>query len=83
MAVSIGFAVTAVPAVRHHLADRVALGVMEEHVEEHVEPTQKQYVENAVEEVERMSGLVNELLQFSKAGLTAQAPAADRGNGHA
>lgn len=44
---------------------RVALGVLEEHGD----PARKRYVESAVEEVEHMSGLVNELLQFSKAGL--------------
>jgi len=44
---------------------RVALGVLEEHGD----PAQKRYVESAVEEVEHMSALVNELLQFSKAGL--------------
>ncbi len=44
---------------------RVALGVLEEHGD----PAQKRYVESAVEEIEHMSGLVSELLQFSKAGL--------------
>ncbi len=51
---------------------RVALGVLEERAE----PAQKQYVETADEEMEHMSGLVNELLQFSKAGLSAQGPPA-------
>jgi two-component system sensor histidine kinase CpxA len=51
---------------------RVALGVLEERAE----PAQKQYVETAEEEMEHMSGLVNELLQFSKAGLSAKEPAA-------
>ncbi len=52
---------------------RVALGVLEERAE----LAQKQYVETAEEEMEHMSGLVNELLQFSKAGLSAQEPAAE------
>ena len=52
---------------------RVALGVLEERAE----PAQKQYVETVDEEMGHMSGLVSELLQFSKAGLTAQEPAAE------
>jgi two-component system sensor histidine kinase CpxA len=46
---------------------RVALGVLEERAE----PAHKQYVETVHEEVEHMSGLVNELLQFSKAALAS------------
>ena len=46
---------------------RVALGVLEQRTE----PAHRQYVETAHEEVEHMSGLVNELLQFSKAALAS------------
>jgi two-component system sensor histidine kinase CpxA len=46
---------------------RVALGVLEERAE----PAHKQYVETVHEEVEHMSCLVNELLQFSKAALAS------------
>ncbi len=46
---------------------RVALGVLEERAE----PAHKQYVQTVHEEVEHMSGLVNELLQFSKAALAS------------
>jgi two-component system sensor histidine kinase CpxA len=46
---------------------RVALGVLEERAE----PAHKPYVETVHEEVEHMSGLVNELLQFSKAALAS------------
>jgi two-component system sensor histidine kinase CpxA len=56
---------------------RVALGVLEERAEHSAEPAQKQYVQTAEEEMEHMSGLVNELLQFSKAALSAQEPAAE------
>lgn len=52
---------------------RVALGVLEEHGD----PAQKRYVETAAEEIEHMSGLVNELLQFSKAGLAVAEAAAE------
>ena len=46
---------------------RVALGVLEERAE----PAHKKYVETVHEEVEHMSSLVNELLQFSKAALAS------------
>jgi two-component system sensor histidine kinase CpxA len=44
---------------------QVALGILEERAG----PGQKAYVADVREEVEQMSGLVNELLSFSKAGL--------------
>jgi two-component system sensor histidine kinase CpxA len=45
---------------------QVALGILEERAD----PKQKSYVEDVREEVQHMSSLVNELLSFSKAGLT-------------
>jgi len=44
---------------------QVALGILEERADE----KQKSYVEDVREELQEMSGLVNELLSFSKAGL--------------
>jgi two-component system sensor histidine kinase CpxA len=46
----------------------MALGVLEHHADE----KQRLYVEDVREEVRQMSGLVNELLSFSKAGLLAR-----------
>lgn len=43
----------------------MALGVLEQRAD----PSQRDYVDDVREEVRHMSGLVNELLQFSKAGL--------------
>ena len=45
---------------------QVALGILEERAD----PKQKAYVEDVREEVQHMSSLVNELLSFSKAGLS-------------
>jgi two-component system, OmpR family, sensor histidine kinase CpxA len=47
---------------------QVALGILEQRADE----KQKAYVNDLREEVEQMSRLVNELLSFSKAGLTPQ-----------
>jgi two-component system, OmpR family, sensor histidine kinase CpxA len=47
---------------------QVALGILEQRADE----KQKVYVNDLREEVEQMSRLVNELLSFSKAGLTPQ-----------
>jgi two-component system sensor histidine kinase CpxA len=47
---------------------QVALGILEQRADEQ----QKPYVNDLREEVEQMSRLVNELLSFSKAGLTSQ-----------
>ena len=47
---------------------QVALGILEQRADE----KQKAYVADLREEVEQMSRLVNELLSFSKAGLTPQ-----------
>jgi len=47
---------------------QVALGILEQRADE----KQKAYVKDLQEEVEQMSRLVNELLSFSKAGLTPQ-----------
>jgi len=47
---------------------QVALGILEERAD----PKQKAYVEDVREEVQHMSSLVNELLSFSKAGLSKQ-----------
>jgi len=47
---------------------QVALGILEQRADE----KQKPYVDDLREEVEQMSRLVNELLSFSKAGLTPQ-----------
>jgi two-component system sensor histidine kinase CpxA len=44
---------------------QVALGVLEQRAED----SQKEYVLGVQEEVEHMSGLINELLSFSKAGM--------------
>jgi len=46
---------------------QVALGVLEQRAEDN----QKEYVLGVQEEVEHMSGLINELLSFSKAGMNA------------
>jgi two-component system sensor histidine kinase CpxA len=46
---------------------QVALGVLEQRAED----SQKEYVLGVQEEVEHMSGLINELLSFSKAGMNA------------
>jgi two-component system sensor histidine kinase CpxA len=46
---------------------QVALGVLEQRAEDN----QKEYVLGVQEEVEHMSGLINELLSFSKAGMDA------------
>ena len=46
---------------------QVALGVLEQRAEDN----QKEYVLGVEEEVEHMSGLINELLSFSKAGMNA------------
>jgi two-component system sensor histidine kinase CpxA len=46
---------------------QVALGVLEQRAEDN----QKAYVLGVQEEVENMSGLINELLSFSKAGMNA------------
>jgi len=46
---------------------QVGLGVLEQHAEDN----QKAYVSGVQEEVEHMSGLVNELLSFSRAGMNA------------
>ena len=46
---------------------QVALGVLEQRTEDN----QKAYVLGVQEEVEHMSGLINELLSFSKAGMNA------------
>jgi two-component system sensor histidine kinase CpxA len=46
----------------------MALGVLEQRSD----ATQREYVEDVREEVRHMSGLVDELLQFSKAGLRAR-----------
>ncbi len=46
---------------------QVALGVLEQRAQDN----QKEYVLGVQEEVEHMSGLINELLSFSKAGMNA------------
>jgi two-component system sensor histidine kinase CpxA len=46
---------------------RVSLGI----IDQHATAAQKQYVDGAEEEAAHMAGLVNELLSFSKASLTA------------
>ena len=45
-------------------------------LEERAGDSQRRYIEGLREEVQHMSGLVNELLHFSKAGLVAEASAA-------
>jgi len=55
---------------------QVALGVLEQRAEDN----QKEYVLGVQEEVEHMSGLINELLLFSKAGMNASATPLTRVN---
>ena len=55
---------------------QVALGVLEQRAEDN----QKEYVLGVQEEVEHMSGLINELLSFSKAGMNASTTPLSRVN---